>query len=216
MSSSPRSTTSLGRADLSRLEPSQERLEAVVNIKQHAGYNGDACSQGSHEYVRFFVERNGACRLAAWPSRSTICHAPAATEFTAWPRISTRRASSATPRTLSMSAHSVLESRAPRRRPNFTPPFRNVLSTRGSRWLPFAPRGSYRALLAEAPSPSTRGAGGVDRPRSSPARSLKPLSYAELKTLYASANVPGHRFGLPRRDADQNRARTLTPAKTAR
>lgn len=41
------------------LHPTAEQLEAVVNIKRHNGYNGDACTDGSTEYVRFFVERAG-------------------------------------------------------------------------------------------------------------------------------------------------------------
>ena len=36
--------------------PYYQRLEAVVNIKQPTGYNGNLCSAGSYEYVRFFVD----------------------------------------------------------------------------------------------------------------------------------------------------------------
>ena len=37
------------------------RLEAVVNIKQNFGYGGGICTDGSHEYVRFYVSwDNGA------------------------------------------------------------------------------------------------------------------------------------------------------------
>lgn len=41
--------------------PQFRRLEAVVNVKQTSGYNGNLCSHGSTEYVRFFVDfKNGA------------------------------------------------------------------------------------------------------------------------------------------------------------
>ncbi|PWV56164.1 hypothetical protein [Chitinophaga sp. S165] len=36
--------------------PDVSRLEAVVRIKQPAGYSGGLCSAGSHEFVRFFVD----------------------------------------------------------------------------------------------------------------------------------------------------------------
>ena len=38
-------------------DPAIERLEAVVSIKRTYGYSGDVCTDGSTEYVRFFVDR---------------------------------------------------------------------------------------------------------------------------------------------------------------
>jgi hypothetical protein len=39
--------------------PKTEYLEAVVHIKQEAGYGGDVCSPGTHEYIRFFLSFDG-------------------------------------------------------------------------------------------------------------------------------------------------------------
>lgn len=39
--------------------PEQDLLEAVIDVKLHYGYKGDLCSQGSFEYIRFFVDWNG-------------------------------------------------------------------------------------------------------------------------------------------------------------
>src|SRR6516225_10773921 len=36
--------------------PEMMRLEAVVNIKQPSGYNGNLCSLASHEFIRFYVD----------------------------------------------------------------------------------------------------------------------------------------------------------------
>ena len=36
--------------------PSKGKLEAIVSIKQSSGYSGGLCSNGSKEYVRFFVD----------------------------------------------------------------------------------------------------------------------------------------------------------------
>lgn len=42
-------------------KPSEQRLSAIVKIKQGNGYKGDACSAGSKEFVRFYVSYdNGA------------------------------------------------------------------------------------------------------------------------------------------------------------
>jgi len=37
------------------LQPSLDRLEAVVYIKQQAGYGGNVCTSGSREYIRFYI-----------------------------------------------------------------------------------------------------------------------------------------------------------------
>src|SRR5258705_8718177 len=43
------------------LQPQLNRLEAVVWVKQTAGYSGGICSSGSTEYVRFWLSYdNGA------------------------------------------------------------------------------------------------------------------------------------------------------------
>lgn len=39
------------------LHPEGNRLEGVVNIKRSSGYGGGSCTNGSIEYVRFFVRR---------------------------------------------------------------------------------------------------------------------------------------------------------------
>ena len=42
------------------LNPQQDRLESVVDIKQNSGYGTDACDGGSVEYVRFYVQQGAA------------------------------------------------------------------------------------------------------------------------------------------------------------
>ncbi len=43
-------------------DPGASQLEAVVSLKRDVGYGGDVCTEGSIEYVRFFLdrERNGS------------------------------------------------------------------------------------------------------------------------------------------------------------
>lgn len=38
------------------LNPPFDRLEAVIKVKKNSGYGGDICSNGSREYVRFYVD----------------------------------------------------------------------------------------------------------------------------------------------------------------
>jgi hypothetical protein len=40
------------------LYPEQDLLEAFINVKLSYGYSGDLCSNGSFEYVRFFIDWN--------------------------------------------------------------------------------------------------------------------------------------------------------------
>jgi hypothetical protein len=44
-------------------QPQFDRLEAVVHVKQPTGYGGDICSQGTPEYVRFFMSTDSG---ASW------------------------------------------------------------------------------------------------------------------------------------------------------
>ena len=41
------------------LYPERDFLEAVLQVKLPYGFNGDLCSPGSHEFVRFFIDWNG-------------------------------------------------------------------------------------------------------------------------------------------------------------
>src|ERR1035438_5442859 len=43
--------------------PQLSRLEAEVNIKRDSGYDGDVCSGGSQEFVRFYLSYDGG---ATW------------------------------------------------------------------------------------------------------------------------------------------------------
>ena len=67
------------------LNPPYDRLEAVVQIKADSGYDGDICSPGSREYVRFYVDLfdNGvwhdvgvsSVRVYDIPGEKPICYA---------------------------------------------------------------------------------------------------------------------------------------------
>lgn len=57
----PNSITYWEQITCAGFDPRTSRLEAVVQVKQETGYNGNLCSNGSQEFVRFFVDfKDGA------------------------------------------------------------------------------------------------------------------------------------------------------------
>jgi hypothetical protein len=57
----PNSITYWEQITCAGFDPRTSRLEAVVRVKQETGYNGNLCSSGSQEFVRFFVDfKDGA------------------------------------------------------------------------------------------------------------------------------------------------------------
>lgn len=55
-------------------QPQLKRLDAVVHVKQDAGYSGGPCTAGSKEYVKFFVSTDGG---TTWSDKGTV-------SFTVW------------------------------------------------------------------------------------------------------------------------------------
>ncbi|HVG08854.1 MAG TPA: hypothetical protein VNM67_14195 [Thermoanaerobaculia bacterium] len=51
-----KSITSFEQLVCAGLNPPADRLEAIIHVKQDAGYGGDICSTGTREYVRFYVD----------------------------------------------------------------------------------------------------------------------------------------------------------------
>ncbi|MFL6192974.1 MAG: hypothetical protein ACJ75H_02290 [Thermoanaerobaculia bacterium] len=51
-----KSNTSFEALVCAGLSPAFDRLEAVLQVKQDAGYGGDICTAGTFEYVRFYVD----------------------------------------------------------------------------------------------------------------------------------------------------------------
>ena len=56
------------------LQPSLNRLEAVVHIKQQSGYSGHICSPGSREYIRFYISMDNGLKWQDQGSTSFSVH----------------------------------------------------------------------------------------------------------------------------------------------
>lgn len=182
------------------LQPDANRLEAVVNIRQHTGYGGDACSTGSREYVRFFVERSGT-----WVDLGDV-------SFTV------HDMPNSSPLPLSYSVDIDLnEARKYCDEQNFVnirgilswtweptpgnasfnPPWGNVVNVRvqiAPKWFPILSLGELLAdkLIELKPSLLSQ----VNLNQTLEVKPALPKTFAELKAFYAKKNVPGHRFGF--------------------
>jgi hypothetical protein len=181
------------------LNPQQDRLEAVVDIKQHSGYDTDACGAGSLEYVRFFVQQG-----ATWVDLGS-------TSFNVY-NLTT------TPLPLSYSTsvefdepgkfcttENILNVRAilswgiepPAGDANFTPPWGNVVNAR----VQVAPSLFFEVPIATLISEgvvtlSADALPEIDLTQSLPSKPLAPLGFAELQAKYAGTNVPASRYGF--------------------
>ena len=182
------------------LHPQGERLEAVVNIKRASGFGGGTCTDGSTEFVRFFVRR-----ASGW-------HDLGVATFTAHDL----PAGSALPVSYSVevpmdearhhcTVENIVEVRAilswnwepPAGDENWIPPWGNVLNAK----VQIAPwilgKVGIGTLLTDkliTLDPSILGAVQLDQPL--PATEKPAPGFAALKAKYKGKNVPGHRIGF--------------------
>jgi hypothetical protein len=181
-------------------QPEFNRLEAVVYIKQPIGYNGNICSSGSIEYVRFFISLNGG---STWQDQGVA-------KFTAYniPEAAKKRLEYAV--TLKISPkkkfcfnHNVVLARAilswnlepPANDPNFMPPWGNVHDTHIQidpiRLIPIG------EMIAEAKLKLPEQiAQVVDMSKLVQVAPKKSLTIAELHSIYKDKKVEPHRFGF--------------------
>ncbi len=181
------------------LSPEQNRLEAVVNIKQHSGYNTDACGGGSLEYVRFFVQHG-----ASWVDLGStsfnvynLATTPLPLSYGTSVDFNEARKFCTTENILNVRAILSWNLEPPAGDPNFTPPWGNVVDSR-VQVAPF--------LFFEAPIATLIAEGVVkldnevlseiDVTKKLPSKKQQALPFGDLKALYAKTKVPGHRFGF--------------------
>jgi hypothetical protein len=182
------------------LQPDADKLEAVVNIKRHTGYNSDACSTGSREYVRFFVQHG-----ATWVDLGSV-------SFTAYDTAVT------SPLPLSYSVQVDLDEvrkycneenfvnvrgilswtwEPPAGNASWMPPWGNVVNVRvqiAPKWFFTIPLGELIKDKQLELKPDLLSQLNLDQTLQ--VKTPIPKSYAELKAQYANQNVPGHRIGF--------------------
>jgi hypothetical protein len=178
--------------------PQLERLHAVVYVKQTSGYGGGICSNGTPEYVRFFLSfDNGATWQDQGLASFTAYNIPenkSRIEYAVTRRISP-------PRKFCFQ-HNLILCRAilswnvvPPPDPNFTPVWGDVHNTHieieGFKLFPL--KDLLEAVKIKVPQELGL-AVDLDQPIQAPAS--KPLSAKELAEIYKGTTVEPHRFAL--------------------
>ena len=180
------------------LNPQQNKLEAVVQIKQHNGYSTNACGTGSREYVRFFVQHGavwhdlGDTSFDAFdiPGPLPLSYA-VSIDFNEAHKFCTRENILNVRAILSWSIEPTAGN------PNFQPPWGNVLDTR-VQVAPFllskVPIGTLvsEGLVKVDPTALAE----IDLEQVLPSKPQPPQPFSALKELYAKTDVPSHRFGF--------------------
>ncbi|HVR98060.1 MAG TPA: hypothetical protein VMW27_15690 [Thermoanaerobaculia bacterium] len=182
------------------LHPEGNRLQAIVQIKRDSGYSGGTCTDGSVEYVRFFVRRPGGWHnlgVASFTSYDLPAGSPLPVSYSVEMEMDEARKY--------CTVENVVEVRGilswslePPEDPDWTPTWGNVLTVK----VQIAPRQPHQVKIATliedkliTIDPSILKL--VDLGATfQPVAQLQQLSYATLKERYAGKDVPGHRFGF--------------------
>jgi hypothetical protein len=185
------------------LQPSMDRLEAVIQVKKTAGYGGDICSQGSFEYVRFFVDLNdngifhdvGATSVNVHniPGAKPLCYA-VYLDFTSIRKLCFFENIVKVRASLSWNA-------IPPSNPNFVPVWGNVIDAQVQiRPAPFVPFGDIVKEIdlakVKLPDPIGPVIHALNPNTSVGPAPVQALSLAEKRRLYAGKDVPVHRFAF--------------------
>jgi hypothetical protein len=186
------------------LNPPYDRLEAVVQIKRDNGYGGDICSDGTREYVRFYVDLydNGvwhdvgvsSVRVYDIPGEKPLCYA-VRRDFSSFKKFCL--------------FENIVKVRAilqwnvppPANSPNYTPVWGNVVNAQVQiRPLKFFPWGDLVKELEQIPIKFPDPIGpvikGLDPSVKLTALETPPLTVAQKQQLYKGKDVPPHRFAF--------------------
>jgi hypothetical protein len=186
------------------------RLEAVLNINQHSGYGSDACSEGTTEYVRFFVEDStGWHDLGLSSVQVYDLPGPLPVSYGVYVDFNQARKFCTTENVVNVRAILSWNLEPTAGDPDFTPIWGNVLNARvqvAKRLLLHIP---LKDLVAEKLVTFESAAlADLDLEQPLPATEPKELTFGELKTLYAGNKVvPLHRLGF--KEAQKLRGKSL-------
>jgi hypothetical protein len=176
--------------------PQTERLEAVVHIKRDSGYGGDICSNGSAEYVRFYLSYDHG---ATWQDQGFVgfqvfdIPGPKPLEYDATLKIDPKRLFCFTENLPMVRAILSWNSVPPANTPGYTPVYGNVLDAR----IQIEPRKFFvfndlvQELEIKLP-PQLEIVVDLEQPISTP--QPQPVEKAELVKLYQEKGIPPHRF----------------------
>jgi len=174
------------------------RLEAVINIKQHSGYGTDACGNGTTEYVRFFAEDSGGWHDLGLASVQVYnLDGPLPVSYAVQVEFKEPRKSCTFENIVNVRAILSWELEPTAGDPDFTPIWGNVLNARVQVAKRFLFEIPLKDLIAEKLfTVESAALADLDLDKPLPAKEPTELTFGQLKTLYADAKVPAHRFGF--------------------
>jgi hypothetical protein len=174
-------------------------LEAVVQLNQATGYDSGPCGAGSTEWVRFYV-KDGNTWTDLGVTGVTVFNlagSPLPVSYAVSIALPHVKKFCKVENVLNVRAILSWEFGPPANQPNFIPVWGNVVNAR----VQIAPA-LFEVVSIESLIESglvkidPEVAPSVDLKETLPAKALHPLSYAELKNLYANSKVPAHRYGF--------------------
>lgn len=182
------------------LHPEGNRLQAVVNIKRHAGYDGNACTDGSIEYVRFFVRRGRGWHdlgVSTFTSHD-LPAGPLPVSYSVEIDMNEARKYCTVENIAEVRGILSWNHEPPAGNPNWSPVWGNVLDVK----VQIAPKSFFLVSIQELINdklltidPAILGSINLEetiKPKPAP----PPPSYATLKAKYQGRDVPGHRTGF--------------------
>ena len=184
-------------------QPQFDRLEAVVYIKQPSGYGGDVCSQGTPEYVRFYLSTDNG---ATWDDLGLTSFAaydipggtqgPRRLEYAVTLQIDPAKKFCFVENLARVRAILSWNVPPPPNTPNFVPVWGDIHDTH----IQIDPRqliiiGDLLEAVGVKPIPQLAQVLDLEAPVQ--ATAPQALTVAELNKLYLNKGVEPHRFALP-------------------
>jgi hypothetical protein len=187
--------------------PDKDLLEAIIQIKSPIGYNGTLCTQGSFEYVRFFVDWNGdgnfnnpeddvgiaSVNVHDIPDTGHTCIEKAKPlSYALTVKINPHKKPCSIPNLVKVRAILSWNLPPPAGNPNFHPPWGNVIE----KWIQIKPTKLLLKDIIQIADLQKLKLNTEMLDLDLEVSKAPKLSVMELKELYATQNVPEHRYNL--------------------
>jgi hypothetical protein len=186
--------------------PDKDLLEAIIDVKLPYGYKGDLCSQGSHEYVRFFIDWNGdgdfidasddvglaSVNVHDIPNGDKVClENTKPLSYALSIKIDSRKIKCTVPKMVKVRAILSWDFPPQAGNPGFIPVWGNVVE----KWIQIKPGLKWKDI-SKVSDIKILGLDPAILDMDIPVSTIKELQPAELKEIYKGKDIPEHRFNF--------------------
>jgi hypothetical protein len=187
--------------------PETDLLEAIIDVKLPYGYNGNLCSQGSFEYVRFFVDWDGdgdfadpdedagivSVNVHDISDGDNVClDETKPLSYAVTLKLDSRKRWCILPNLVKVKAILSWNAQPTPGDPNFPPVYGNVLE----RWIQIKPAELLLADIIEVADLKKLKLEKKMIELETPISKTEMLTPVELKAIYKGKDVPEHRFNF--------------------